>query len=63
MTYTQVWDVMNNQVSDSMIVRDEDQAFIPFDDANVDYQDYLAWLVKGNAPTPYAPAKTAKEKG
>jgi len=53
MTYTCVWDHMKGQVSDQMIQRDEDQAFIPFDEANVDYQDYLAWLGKGNQPTPY----------
>ena len=58
MTYTLVWDHMLNQVSDSVIVRDEDNAFIPFDPANVDYQDYLAWLAKGNEPTPAAPPAT-----
>jgi hypothetical protein len=52
MTYTMVWDHMNNQVSDQMIVRDEDHAFIPFDPDNVDYQDYLAWLAEGNEPNP-----------
>jgi len=51
MTYTQVWDHTRNQVSDSMIVR-EDGAFIPFDPDNVDYQDYLAWLAEGNTPNP-----------
>jgi hypothetical protein len=55
MTYTQVWDAMNNQVSDQMILRDENQAFIPFDPANIDYQDYLWWLDQGNEPTPYTP--------
>ena len=50
MTYTQVWDHMQGQVSDRSIQRDEDGAFIPFDPANVDYQDYLAWLDEGNAP-------------
>jgi hypothetical protein len=50
MTYTQVWNPMNNQPHDSMIQRDEDGAFIPFDPDNVDYQDYLAWLDEGNAP-------------
>lgn len=38
MTYTQVWDAMQNKVSDRMIQRDEDGAFVPFDDGNVDYQ-------------------------
>jgi hypothetical protein len=57
MTYTQIWDAMRNQVSDNMIQRD-DGAFIPFDEANVDYQDYLAWLDEGNTPTPYTPPET-----
>jgi len=52
MTYTQVWDAMQNQVSDQMILRDEDGAFIPFDPANVDYQEYLTWLDEGNEPAP-----------
>ena len=55
MTYTQLWDTINNKVSDQMILRDEDQAFIPFDPDNTDYQAYLAWLDEGNEPTPYAP--------
>jgi hypothetical protein len=50
MTYTQVWDHMKNQVSDQMIVRDEDGAFIPFDPDNVDYQEYMTWLAEGNEP-------------
>jgi hypothetical protein len=50
MTYTQVWDVMKNQISDNMIVRDEDGAFIPFDPGNRDYQKYLKWLDEGNTP-------------
>jgi hypothetical protein len=50
MTYTQVWDAMNNKPHESLIVRDEDQAHIPFDPDNVDYQEYLTWLDEGNAP-------------
>ena len=29
-----------------------DNAFIPMDEANTDYQQYLKWLSEGNTPTP-----------
>jgi hypothetical protein len=38
-----------------MIRRDEDGAFIPFAEDNVDYVEYLWWLYDGNQPTPYTP--------
>ena len=34
------------------IKRIADNAFIPFDPANTDYQQYLAWLEAGNTPEP-----------
>ena len=32
--------------------RTADNAFIPFDPANTDYQAYLKWLSEGNTPEP-----------
>ena len=46
--------------NENTIVRDEDGAFIPTDPDNTDYQKYLAWLDKGNEPTPYKPPSTSK---
>jgi hypothetical protein len=34
------------------IKRIADNAFIPFDPANTDYQEYLKWLSEGNEPLP-----------
>jgi len=34
------------------ILRLEDNAFIPPDTANTDYQAYLKWLAEGNTPLP-----------
>jgi hypothetical protein len=52
MTYTQVWNYATGDISQDVIKRDEDNAFIPFDLGNIDYQEYCAWLDEGNEPNP-----------
>jgi hypothetical protein len=35
-----------------VVKRLSDEAFIPFDPDNTDYQAYLKWLEEGNTPLP-----------
>lgn len=49
--YQQVNDV-HGQLLTSVIKRLPDNAFIPNDPENADYQAYLAWLAEGNTPLP-----------
>jgi hypothetical protein len=42
----------DNNLIDNAIIRIEDGVTIPFDPANTDYQEYLAWLAEGNEPLP-----------
>ena len=43
----------NNELGASKTVkRLAENAFIPFDPDNTDYQEYLKWLAEGNEPEP-----------
>jgi len=46
---------INGQINDKSIVRIADNAFIPFDSANSDYQQYLAWVAEGNTAEEWSP--------
>ena len=34
----------------TVVLREPDNTFIPFDPSNTDYQAYLKWLEEGNVP-------------
>ena len=41
-----------NKYDAKTIIRVADQAVIPMDEANVDFQQYQKWLSEGNQPLP-----------
>ena len=45
-TYKNVKDFDGNV--GNIFLRKEDNAFIPKDEANTDYQEYLEWVAEGN---------------
>jgi len=44
--------IFGDKINDRAVLRIDDNAVIPFDPANTDYQVYLKWLAEGNEPLP-----------
>jgi len=55
--YQQLIDSMTGQLSTQYILRLPDNAYIPNDPENTDWQQYQVWLSEGNQPLPPAGAK------
>ena len=49
--YKKVLD-MDGTESTTTVLRKSDNAVIPFDNNNKDYQEYLEWVAEGNTPEP-----------
>ena len=47
-TYKHLKDIVTGTTATDVILRKEDNACIPFDEDNTDYQTYLAWVAEGN---------------
>jgi hypothetical protein len=48
-----MYKLLNNQNGQPVsVLLIEQRASIPFDPANTDYQEYLAWVAEGNTPEP-----------
>ena len=47
-----IYKLVDGPLNTQLVCRLSDNAFIPFDPANTDYQAYLKWVAEGNTPEP-----------
>ena len=52
--YQQLLNLTSGGINPNMILRLPDNAYIPNDPDNVDWQQYQVWLSQGNTPLPPA---------
>lgn len=43
------------KIKEFNILNDETGQYIPYDENNRHYQEYLEWLAEGNTPEPFEP--------
>lgn len=60
--YQQVIDPVTGTISATLIRRVADGAFIPADEQNADYRDYLAWIAEGSELAPAAVPEPVRER-
>ena len=60
--YQQVKDPVSGAISATLIRRVPDGAFIPADEQNADYREYLAWIADGNELAPAAAPEPVRER-
>ena len=51
-SYKHLKDIVTGTTATDVILRKEDNACIPTDEDNTDYQEYLAWVAEGNTADP-----------
>ncbi|AIR93585.1 hypothetical protein AVU42_gp029 [Prochlorococcus phage P-TIM68] len=51
MSYKLDKNIRTGELTDN-VIRKSDNAVIPFDETNRDYQEYLSWVNEGNTPDP-----------
>ena len=44
--------LITNLAGENFVIRLTDGAWIPANEGNIDYQEYLVWLEEGNEPEP-----------
>jgi hypothetical protein len=47
-----MYKLVNTPSGGQIVVRLSDNANIPMDEQNTDYQEYLKWVAEGNTPLP-----------